>query len=666
MCGLSAIFAPETHVRPTDLVRMTRAVTHRGPDDGGFVFIDGSENRLPLFVRDIDGNRPEAEILGDLAGGIRIEVGMGHRRLSIVDLSSAGTQPMASPDGRYWVTYNGEIYNHVELREELARLGHAFRSTSDTEVLLAAYAHWGQQCLERFNGMFAFVLYDRRERTVFVARDRFGVKPLYYWRAPNGALHFASEVKQFAELPGWRPRLNGARAYDFLAWGLSDHTRETSFRDVFQLLPGHCATFHLLATDDYPEAGRPWPAERVWYRLRPAPVPQSLEEAAEGLRQRLLTSVSLRLRSDVPVGANLSGGMDSSTIVCLLDQLHQARGSTAPFYCLSAGSDYPQFDERRYVDHVVRQVRAAPLFVDTRFEELEQNIRRLVWHQDEPFASTSIYAEWCIYRQAAASGIKVMLGGQGADEQLAGYPEHIGHFYRGWLRKGALTSLVGDVLAAHRQRGTPWPAIMTRLADALMPQLLRQPLRNYRGASSRQPSWLDPVRLGVEPHDPFDTFGYRNASVRDASRIQLESTNLPMQLRWEDRDSMAHSVESRAPYLDVDLVEYLYGLPDHFRYSHGESKRVLRRAMRGIVPAPIIDRRDKMGFVTPEEIWVRHQGRHFFQSAVDSAIDSAGGIIRPDAARHFAEMIEGKRRFSHSLWRVAAFGMWLRRFDVVV
>lgn len=645
---------------------MTRAVKHRGPDDGGFVFIGGATDAPPLFIRDAHGDRSEREILSGLPDDVRFNVGMGHRRLSIVDLSSGGTQPMASADGRYWVTYNGEIYNHVELRQELARLGHSFRSTSDTEVLLAAYASWGRQSLERFNGMFAFVLYDRQERTVFAARDRFGVKPLYYWRAPGGSLHFASEIKQFVGLPGWHSRLNGARAYDFLAWGLSDHTRETSFRGIFQLLPGHCATFRVLAADDYPDGERPWPAEHAWYRLRPAPVPDSLEEAAEGLRQRLLASITLRLRSDVPVGANLSGGMDSSAIVCLLDQLHKGRTDTSPFYCLSAGSDYPQFDERRYVDQVVRQVRATPLFVDTRFEELEQDIGRLVWHQDEPFASTSIYAEWCIYRQAAASGIKVMLGGQGADEQLAGYPEHIGHFYRGWLRSGALAQLIEDVLAAHRQRGTPWWAIMTRLADALMPQTLRQPLRDYRGASSRQPSWLDPRHLGVEPHDPYEAYGYRGASVRDASRIQLESTNLPMQLRWEDRDSMAHSVESRAPYLDVDLVEYLYGLPDHFRYFHGESKVVLRRAMRGIVPASIIDRRDKMGFVTPEAVWVQQQGRHFFQAAVGNAIDRAGGIVRPEAARHFAEMIDGKRRFSHSLWRVAAFGMWLQRFDVAV
>lgn len=454
------------------------------------------------------------------------------------------------------------------MREELARLGHAFRSTSDAEVLLAAYAHWGQQCLERFNGMFAFILYDRRERTVFAARDRFGVKPLYYWRAPSGSLHFASEVKQFAPLPGWRPRLNGARAYDFLAWGLSDHTRETSFRDVFQLLPGHCATFHLLATDDYPEAGRPWSAERVWYRLRPH-------------RYRNLWKKLPKACASVCLGRSpcASVPMYPSAPTCPAAWIRR-RSSVCSTSCTRSA--------------------AAP-----RPSTASQQV--------QPFTSTSIYAEWCIYRQAAASGIKVMLGGQGADEQLAGYPEYIGHFYRGWLRKGALTSLVGDVLAAHRQRGTPWPAIMARLADALMPQILRQPLRNYRGASSRQPSWLDPVRLGVEPHDPFDTFGYRNASVRDASRIQLESTNLPMQLRWEDRDLMAHSVESRAPYLDVDLVEYLYGLPDHFRYSDGESKLVLRRAMRGIVPAPIIDRRDKMGFVTPEEIWVRHQRRRNHQ-----------------------------------------------------
>ncbi|MBT6265664.1 MAG: asparagine synthase (glutamine-hydrolyzing) [Halieaceae bacterium] len=664
MCGVSAIFSSNANINPSDLISMTRAVLHRGPDDGGFIFINKSETSPPTFVRDKTGSHPQSYLLERIHDNGQIQVALGHRRLSIVDLGSGGLQPMSFQDGRYWATYNGEIYNHIELRHELIGLGHSFRSTSDTEVLLAAYAQWGNKCLKRLNGMFAFVIFDCQTKTVFTARDRFGVKPLYYWVARNGNLHFASEIKQFTGLPEWRSQLNGERAYDFLAWGLSDHTRETTFRGVFQLLPGHQATFNLKTQYSFPPKDRKWPAEQKWYEISKSCVKASMEEASEELYRLLTNSISLRLRSDVTIGANLSGGIDSSTIVCLINQLQEKSSIDSEFHCLSAFSGYPEFDERQYAEQVLGRVNAKPVFVKTSFEELEEDIAKLVWHQDEPFASTSIYAEWCIYREAAHSGIKVMLGGQGADEQLAGYPEHVGHFYRGWLRNKSYKTMLSDIIASHQQRGTPWSAIMIRLLDALMPQPLRQSLRKTRGAGSQNPGWLCSKLLNVVPHDPFDALGYREASVRGASRIQLQSTNLPMQLRWEDRDSMAHSVESRAPFLDVELVDFLYGLPDEYRYFKGESKRLLRNTFRGVVPNEIIDRRDKMGFVTPEAIWIQKQGKHFFRNAVENAINASNGIIKPEALTHFTDMINGKRRFSHSLWRVVSYGMWLERFSV--
>ena len=664
MCGLSAIFSVDTRIDPSELVNMTRSVLHRGPDDGGFIFIGRSLSCQPVFIRDKSGRQAVSTLLNSLNDNLQIRVALGHRRLSIVDLGIGGLQPMSAQDGRYWVTYNGEIYNHIELREELMQLGHSFRSTSDTEVLLTAYVEWGTECLTRLNGMFAFVIFDRKTNRVFAARDRFGVKPLYYWVSNNGCLHFASEIKQFTDLSSWKPRLNGSRAYDFLAWGLSDHTRETAFKGVFQVLPGHQITFNLDNGNCFPHDDSRWVAERKWYQLSTSRVNASLEETAEEVHTRLTKSISLRLRSDVMMGANLSGGLDSSTIVCLIDELGKKYDNSPQMQCLNAFSGYPEFDERQYAEQVLNQIDAKPLFVKTQFAELQQDIERLVWHQDEPFASSSIYAEWCIYRQAAQSGVKVMLGGQGADEQLAGYPEHVGHYYRHWLKNKSFATLLNDVFVSHQQRGLPWAAIMIRLGDALMPQALRQPLRRIRGAVNQQPPWLNHKLLNLKPYDPFDAIGYRQSSVRDASRIQLQSTNLPMQLRWEDRDSMAHSVESRAPFLDVDLVEFLHGLPDEFRYARGESKRVLRHAVRGIVPNSVIDRRDKMGFVTPEAIWVRSQGKKFFQNAIENTVNRSNGVIKPEAIQYFADMIDGKRQFSHSLWRVVSYGMWLARFKV--
>lgn len=666
MCGISAIVGLDRRVRPQDLLGMNQAILHRGPDDGGFVFFDANKGGQPTFLHDRDGSMSQQQMLSRLAPSMECKVALGHRRLSILDTSEAGLQPMQFADGRYWICYNGEIYNFIELRNELVALGHAFRSQSDTEVLLAAYHTWGVDCLHRLNGMFAFVLFDRVEQRILVARDRFGVKPLYFWQAPHGPLHFASEIKQFTVLPGWVARMAGARCYDFLAWGLTDHGRETCFQNVFQLLPGHYLSFRVHVPEECPVPGKPWVAERRWYTLRPTAVPTALPEAAHELKRLLRNAVSLRLRSDVRLGANLSGGIDSSSIVCLLHELHRLDPEPEDLFCLTAASGYPEFDETQHVNEVLRRIHGKPLLIQTSMVELERDIGQLVWHQDEPFGSTSIFAEWCIYKQAGASGLKVMLGGQGADEQLAGYPELLTQYYRGWTRKWAYKSLAADLLAARRHRGASWPRLAIQLADSLLPQIIRQPLLSLRGAPSGRPPWLNPAALDVSPHDPFAQLGFRDASVQEASRIQLAHTSLPMQLHWEDRDSMAHSVESRAPFLDVNLVEYLYGLPDHFRYAQGETKRVLRTAMRQTVPDTILDRRDKMGFVTPESIWVKNQGKAFFQNAIARAVENSDGVVHHGAIRFFQEMIEGKRRFSQSLWRAAVFGMWIDRFDVVI
>ena len=666
MCGISVIVGLDQWVKPENLLSMNKAIFHRGPDDGGFVFFGSSNGDQPVFLRDQDGSLTEHQLLSQLNPSMQCKVGMGHRRLSILDTSDAGLQPKQIANGRYWICYNGEIYNFIELRTELTGLGHVFLSHSDTEVLLAAYQTWGADCLNHFNGMFAFVLFDRLENRIFAARDRFGVKPLYFWHSPLGALCFASEIKQFTVLPGWAARLSGARVYDFLAWGLTDHSRDTCFKDVFQLLPGHYLTFRVNAPEECPVPRKPWMPEQRWYKLRSASVSASFPEAAQELKRLLRNAVSLRLRSDVRLGANLSGGIDSSSIVCLLHDLHRLNPEPEDLYCLTAASGYPEFDETQHVNEVLKLVHGKPLLIQTSMAELERDINELVWHQDEPFGSTSIFAEWCIYKQAGAEGLKVMLGGQGADEQLAGYPELLTQYYRGWANKRAFKPLVTDLLSAHRYRGVPWTKLAVQLTDALMPQAVRQPLLAMRGSPSAQPSWLGSEMLGVSPYDPLASLGFRDASVQNASGIQLMHTSLPMQLHWEDRDSMAHSVESRAPFLDVELVEYLHGLPDHFRYANGETKRLLRAAMRRAVPDSILDRRDKMGFVTPESIWVKNQGRPFFEKAIARAVDNSAGIIQPSAIKFFQEMMDGKRRFSQSLWRVAVFGMWIDRFNVVV
>jgi asparagine synthase (glutamine-hydrolysing) len=429
MCGLTALIAPAPAPLAGLARAMTDAVAHRGPDDEGYAYLaDGGEvtvcggaatpaacygHAAPYAPRGEYANAPERPA----------RAALGHRRLSIIDVSPAGHQPMCSHDGQHWIIYNGEVYNYLELREELKALGHAFRTASDTEVILAAYAQWGAQCPHHLNGMFAFVIVDRPRRKLYAARDRFGVKPLYYWVAPGGLIALASEIKQFAVLPGWRPQLNGQRVYDFLNWALLDHTDETLFAGVYQLRAGEALELDLeTRAPGAIHAGR-LPVAR-WYDLQPRPWSGTLEDAGREFRRLLTDSVRLRLRSDVPVGSCLSGGLDSSTIVCLMNEVLREQDAHALQKTFSAVSAVKRFDERDFMEEVVKATGTEAHYVCPDVESLFPALERITWHQDEPFGSTSIYAQWRVFELAAGSRVKVMLDGQGADEQLAGYANY--------------------------------------------------------------------------------------------------------------------------------------------------------------------------------------------------------------------------------------------------
>jgi asparagine synthase (glutamine-hydrolysing) len=543
---------------------------------------------------------------------------------------------------------------------ELAALGHSFRSQSDTEVMLAAYAEWGAACVRRFNGMFAFALYDREAGRLLVARDRFGVKPLYYWVSPAGFVAFGSEIKQFTVLPGWSARLNGQRGYDFLNWRITDHTHETLFQGVYQLRGGEMLELDVAGFPAAPGASL---APRPWYELVARPFTGSFEDAAGQFRDLLTDAVRLRLRADVPVGTCLSGGLDSSSIVCAMDQL--LRGTPGAVQkTFSACAAEPRFDEREWVDEVVRHTRVEPHYVYPSLDELFGVVDDLAWHQDEPFASTSIYAQWHVFRLARENGVVVMLDGQGADEQLAGYHSFFAPAWAGLFRQRRWAALWNEVRAAGRVHGYT-PAFAARqVASMLLPQPVRDAARRLGARTQHAPGWLDMGVLGAVAGDPFASRGTTTDSVEALSRVQLTATNLQMLLHWEDRDSMAHSVESRVPFLDYRLVEFVLGLPAEFKISDGVTKRVLREGMKGLLPERIRTRMDKMGFVTPEEVWLREQAPDRFRQAVREAVDASGGVIRPSALARLEDVIAGRQPFDPFTWRLISFGAWMRRFGV--
>ena len=678
MCGISGFLSPRPIPAGT-IARMNGLVRHRGPDDEGFLLFPPSRSSPTLPSCDVQpivcggADTPRNNFAAGLpyspARTIAdckeepVTLAFGHRRLAIVDLSPGGHQPMCTPDRRYWIVYNGEIYNHIELRTELESLGHRFHSHSDTEVVLAAYASWGAQCLHRFNGMWAFAIYDTQRQELFLARDRFGVKPLYYWVAPNGAFCFASEIKQFTAFPGWAALLNPNTGYDFLVWGMVDHTDQTLFSRVHQLCAGHY--MHLRCGTARTRTDNEGRVESFkWYERKEDPFSGSFDDAAQAFAERFTDAVNLHMRADVAVGSCLSGGLDSSSIVCVMNRLLREQGANQLQMSFSACADDKRVDERQWIDEVVQATGVQAHYVYPELGKLFQASPSITWHQDEPFGSTSTFAQWNVFRLAAGNGVKVMLDGQGADEQLAGYHPYFGARFATLLRTGRLLRLWQENRQTKRAHGYSELRAMMYMADKLLPEIIKQPLRAYAGRTYSRPPWLNIDALGVEPSNPLTRSGIEMNSILSMSRAQLTTNSLRMLLHWEDRSSMAHSVESRVPFLDYRLVEFVLGLPDDYKLCGGVTKRVLRAGMSGILPARIRDRMDKIGFATSEEIWMRRDAPDLFRKKMRHAVEVSKGLLDPACFDVLEDMIAGKRRFSFMPWRVINFGEWVDTFAV--
>ena len=640
MCGIAGLISPgSSRFDETLINRLLARLSHRGPDDQGLLGCSGRS----VWVGRQWRNTPADLILL-------------HRRLSIIDLSDAGWQPMASSDGRYYVVYNGELYNYVELRQELQGLGHDFRSHSDTEVLLASYSQWRRDALTKFEGMFAFALLDRQERTLTLARDPFGIKPLYCtsWK---GGLAFASEIKVLLELPEVDRFVNAQRLWHFLRFGITDYGEDTLFQGIHQVAAGHFMTIDL----DRPELGRPrcyWSMALAGSHCIPFP------EAVRGVRELFLQNITRHVRSDVPVGAALSGGIDSSAIVTCMRKL---LGLGIDLHTVSYLADDSSFNEEAWVDMVVRQVSTVPHAVRIRPEELLKDLDSLITAQDEPFGSSSIYAQYRMFEAARQAGIKVMLDGQGADEIFAGYPYYLAAKAASLFREGQW----GRAWRLVRRAADRWPGGVGSLLIAsggyLTPSWLDAPLRALAG-KNLMPPWLraDWFRdrevinspLLVSPNgQPFRT------QLRDSLRLW----SLPMLLRYEDRNSMAHSVESRVPFLTTTFVDYVATLPeDYLLADDGTSKTVFREAMRGIVPDAILSRRDKVAFTTPEAMWFRGPARRAVEELVRDTLNRYPAIFDTERTLQLVEhILAGERPMDATLWRIMILGVWGRVFSVL-
>ncbi len=664
MCGISAVIAFKK-LMLEHLNAMNNQIIHRGPDDGGFVIFNDN-NSIVLGVDESDyscimpyTSKHNINQLED--SRLEFNIGLAHRRLSIVDLSPLGHQPMVRSN--LWITYNGEIYNYLEIREELKVLGHSFISESDTEVILAAYQEWGQGCLNKFNGMFAFVIYDTLKNIIFAARDRFGVKPLYYYQDDMG-IYFASEIKQFSVLPNWRARLNHQRAHDFLVFGLTDHTSETLFDGVKQLRGGEYTIIEVGKIQDYKESGID---VNKWYLLSTVPSTVSYQNASNEFERLFKQSIKLRLRSDVEIGSCLSGGLDSSAIVCSMAEELVKQDKRDLLKTFSACSYHKEFDESEYIDVVNKYTNAQGFNCYPELKELFQQIEDITWHQDEPFGSTSIYAQWSVFELAKKNKVKVMLDGQGADEQLAGYQGlYFQILLNQLLSQGKIIQYVRELHYLKKHHNFHACNGVLKSILGVLPAFIKPLFGKLLGKNKYKTNWINYGSLVVENEDHFLKTGLNPKNIQDTLYSQIIYNNLPMLLHWEDRDSMAHSIESRVPFLDYNLVEYLISLPSNYKIKNGVTKKILRDGLRDLLPNIISNRMSKLGFVTPEEIWVKENPEYFRDKLIEAIKNSKGILDEKNTINIFEEIISGKRSFDFWLWRLISFGTWVKLFRVEV
>lgn len=611
ICGINGFTWKDPHL----IEKMNQALQHRGPDD-------------------------ESTYIDDM-------VSLGHRRLSIIDLSPAGRQPKCNEDGSLWIVFNGEIYNFQEIRAKLEKSGHKFSSNTDTEVIIHAYEEWGMSCVERFNGMWAFAIYDKNKRILFFSRDRFGVKPLYFCRHEKGLI-FSSEIKGILQHSISRIA-NDKIVYDFLILGFVDHSPETFFQGINRLMPGESMTYDLSqGTIEkfrwYDLGSRIGAAERI-----------SEEDAAKRIRELFEDSVRYRLISDVPVGSCLSGGIDSSSIVYAMSKMVK-KNKIKTFSMVFPGK---KEDESTFIDEVVADTGVEAHKVSPTSDDLLKDLNDLIWTQEEPFGTLNIYGQYKVMELANKASMKVLLDGQGSDEIFAGYFIYYKYYLFESLlglrfnevkkTSGAMKNKINDLLL--------FPA-MTVLSKLGLSQGF---LKNL---------WLGNMKhlTGFEGFELTNPLLDRGFDLNRALYSDLTRYSIPQLLRYEDKNSMRWSIESRVPFLDYRLVELAMSLPSDYKIREATTKYILRIALKGLVSERILERKDKIGFATPDGDWLMasafaEMAREIFGS---DKFRSRRYWKHEEVINLLEEHIggESKVRKNHMnvLWRIINIELWLRAF----
>ena len=596
MCGISGIINKNNKSVEESLIhQMTEIIAHRGPDSSGSYLYKN--------------------------------IAFGHRRLSILDLSSSGHQPMKYLDDLV-ITYNGEIYNFIEIREELIQKGYIFDSNSDTEVILKAYHYWGKTCVNYFNGMWSFSILDIKQKIVFCSRDRFGVKPFYYIEN-NDLFSFGSEISQL--LPFLPNRiLNKKVALDYLISGIEECSNETFFKDIYLLKGGHNLVFDLQ-TNSYE-------IER-YYNLK---LSDQKNTSVDDYIQELKRSITLRLRSDVKVGTCLSGGIDSSTISSFASTIYQ--NSNEKFMAIHAKSSEYKTDESEFAKIVSKIANINLNFVEPSYSDFKSNILSIIKIQQEPFGSLSIIMQYFVFKKAKELGCIVMLDGQGGDETLLGYERYYPAIVKS---KKGIAKLKALLQSSKNSR--------LSLLDTIKYQYY---FSNYKLRLKRLKFKNSFYKSEILNEYESEELRIISESYNDISILQkneIESSQLPHLLKYEDRNSMANSIESRLPFLDYKLVELSLNTNNSLKIKDGWTKFILRKAAETILPKEIVWRKAKLGFNAPEKTWTKEFENEMIKEIEQSEI--LNNFI------HFKKLYF-KNLDLRTKWRLYNFSVWEKEFKV--
>ncbi|MDP8212475.1 MAG: asparagine synthase (glutamine-hydrolyzing) [Candidatus Zapsychrus exili] len=604
MCGISGIFNNKNIKKSEiDIVKSMNFIQrHRGPDDEGMYI---SEKCV-----------------------------LGHRRLSIIDLSKDGHQPFCSSDGRYSLVFNGEIYNYIELREELKQKGVEFRTKTDTEVLLKCYQAYGKDCLSKLNGMFAFAIYDKDQDSLFLARDRVGIKPLYYI-CSRSKLYFASEIKSFRAIPDLKSSLNKQVVFDYFVFNRTNLYDETFLNEIKKVPKGHYGVFDK----DGLNLTKWWSPEEFVSNQNN----ESQEQILKDIEEILVSSVKLRLRSDVTVGSCLSGGLDSSIILGILSQ-HKLIDENYSTFTAS----FPGFlkDESSFIEALGKTYDFKNYKILPRLDAAFESLDKFVYAQDEPCLSASYYAQYEVMKKAKEEGVTVLLDGQGGDENFAGYQYLHGFYLYGLLKRKQYKEFMnGFVSLIVRKQNV-------KSYQALLYKLLPRTLKKYALLSSSQYLNKEFFDYHVDRSIVFNKF--MEADNLNASLAQHFQYKLEHLLNSEDKNSMAFSVEARVPYLDHRLIEYVLGVSEKLKISKGETKYLQKKALGKYTISEILNRKDKVGFDAPQDAWMKQKS--WQKLAVDSYEDLSDALPEIFKRNKFHCTNAGDR------WKLIQLSKWKKVF----